>query len=88
MADQRRDVGRALAQGRQPKREDVEPIVEITAEVAVSNHLGEIAVRGGHQAHVHLDGPGAAQALELLFLQHTEQLGLQFWRNVADLIKK
>jgi hypothetical protein len=56
--------------------------------VAVSNHLGEIAVRGGHQSHVHLAGLGAAQALELLFLQHAEQLGLQLWRNVADLIKE
>jgi hypothetical protein len=42
---------------------------------AVGHHPGQVAVRGRHKAHVHLDGPGAAQAFELLLLQHAEQLG-------------
>ena len=43
---------------------------------------------GRHQAHVHVDRLGAAQALELLFLQYAEQFGLQLWRDVADLVEK
>ena len=39
-------------------------------------------------AHVHLDGLRAAQALELLLLQHAEQLGLQLRRDVADLVEE
>jgi hypothetical protein len=43
---------------------------------------------GRHQAHVHLDGLGAAQTLELLLLEHAEQLGLQLWRDVTHLVEK
>ena len=45
-------------------------------------------MRGRHQPHVHLDRLGAAQALELLFLQHAEQLGLQLRGDVADLVEE
>src|SRR5208283_2205650 len=88
MADQRRDVVAALAQGRQHQWEHVQAVVEVTAEAAVGDHRSQVAVRGRYQAHVHADRLGAAQTLELLFLQHAEQLGLQLWGNVADLVEE
>ena len=45
-------------------------------------------MRGRHQAHVHLDRLRAAEALELLLLQHAQQLGLQLRRDVADLVEE
>ena len=88
MADQQRDVVAALAQGRQHDREHVQAVVEVAAEAAVGDHRGQVAVGGGHQAHVHLDRLGAAQALELLLLQDAQQLGLQLQRDVADLVQE
>src|SRR5205823_5083760 len=41
-----------------------------------------------HQPHVHPDRLRAAEALELLLLQHAQQLGLQFSRDVADLVEE
>src|SRR4029453_19531140 len=48
----------------------------------------ESAVGGGDQAHI--DGAGAffADAFEITFLQHAQQLALQFERNFADLVEK
>ncbi len=43
---------------------------------------------GRHQPHVHPDRPRAAQALELLLLQHAEQLGLQLRWDVTDFIEE
>jgi hypothetical protein len=88
MAHQTRDVLRAIAQGRQHEREDVQAVVEVTAEAAVSDHLGQVAVGGRHQAHVHPKRLGAAQALELLLLEHAKQPGLQLEWNVADLVEE
>ena len=88
MADQPRDVVTAFSQRRQHDREDVQAVVEVFAEAAVGDHSRQVAVRGRHQAHVHLDRLRAAQALELLLLQHAEQLGLQLRRDVADLVEE
>ena len=45
-------------------------------------------MRGRHQPHVHLDRLRAAEALELLLLQHAQQLGLQLRGDVADLVEE
>src|SRR4029077_12822711 len=63
-------------------------VVEVAAEAAIGHNPGQVAVRGRHEAHVHLDGPGAAQAFELLLLEHAEQLGLQLRGDVADLVEE
>ena len=74
--------------GRQHDREHVEAVIEVAAEFPVRDHLRQVAVRGGHQPHVHPDGPRAAQALELLLLQGAKQLGLQLRGDVADLVEE
>ena len=42
-----------LAQRRQFQRHDVDPVVEILAEMALSDLLFHIAVGCGQQAHIH-----------------------------------
>ena len=43
---------------------------------------------GGNQPDMRVDSAGAAQALKLLLLQHAQQLGLQFQRNVPHLVQE
>ena len=49
---------------------------------------GEVAIRRRDDAHVHLDRARAADALELLLLQHAQQLGLQIQAHLADLVEQ
>jgi hypothetical protein len=54
----------------------------------VGDHLCQVAVRRRHQAHVHPDRSRAPQALELLLLQHAEELRLQLRGDIADLVEE
>jgi hypothetical protein len=42
------DVPRMLTQGRDIDGEHIEPVIEIAAEASATDHLGEIAIGGGH----------------------------------------
>ena len=85
---ERRNVIGPLAQRRIENRKDVEAIVEIAAELLVGDHLREIAVGCRDEPDVDADGAGAAQPLELLLLQHTQELRLQLERDVADFVEE
>ena len=82
------NVIEALAQWGHGDRKDIEPIKKIRSKLSVANHLGEVAMRGRNQPDIGADSACAAQALKFLLLQHTEQLWLQFCRNVTDLVEK
>ena len=82
------DVLHALAQGGQVDRHHVEPVVEVLAEAPGLDLGFEVAVGGGDDAHVDLDGAGAADALQLAFLQHAQQLGLEGGGDLADLVEE
>ena len=69
-------------------RKDLEPVVEVAAELLFCDHFGQVAIGGGDEAHVDGDGPRAAQALDLPLLQRAQQLGLQVERHLADLVEK
>src|ERR1700691_2417962 len=43
---------------------------------------------GSYQPNIHLMGATAAQALEFLLLQDAQQFGLQWGRNIADLVQE
>src|SRR5437899_9481459 len=88
MRHQGRNVFAARPQRWQQDREHVQTVVEVDAKFAPLHHLRQITVRCSHQPNVHLVSPSAAQALELLFLQDTEQFGLQCQRNIAHFIQE
>jgi hypothetical protein len=88
MMHQRGDVFRSFAQWWHQNREDVYAIIEISAKSVLFDHRGEIAVGGGNQTDIDFDGFVAADSFKLLFLEHAQQLGLQFERDVADLVEK
>ena len=79
---------RTVAQRRQQDRDDIDAVIKIGAEFAALHRRFEIPVGGENKAHVHLDRLRAADALELAFLQHAQQLGLEGRRNLADLVEK
>ena len=62
--------------------------IQIFAEPA-GRHLGlQIAVGGGQHAHVHVDRLARSDALEILFLQHAEQFGLQAQVDFGDFVEQ
>src|SRR5205085_2278414 len=88
MSRERVDVGATLSEGRDADRDHVQPIKEVLAEGAARDHLVEIAVGRRDEAHIHLDRLRAADALELTLLKDAEELHLDGWRDVSDLVEK
>ncbi len=69
-------------------RDDIQPVIEILAELALFDQFGQIRVGGGDDSHIHADGLRAAESLKLALLQHAQQLGLQTERHVADFVQE
>ena len=82
------DVVPALAQGRDVDVHDVEPVVEILAESSLGYLLLEVAVGGGHDAHVGLYGLLPAHALEFPVLEDAQDLYLHVLVDFAYLVQK
>src|SRR5581483_2127235 len=85
---EQRDVLHALAQRRNGNGHDVEAEVKVLAEFLAVDAFLELAVGGGEDADVHLDGAIAADALELAFLQYAQELGLDLRRDFADFVEE
>src|SRR5271163_398889 len=88
MRDQRGNVGTSLPQRRQRDRKHIQSVVEVAAKFVALYHVLQIPVRRSHEPNIHLVSPIAAQAFELLFLQNTQQLGLQAWRDISYLVQE
>jgi alpha-D-ribose 1-methylphosphonate 5-triphosphate synthase subunit PhnL len=85
---QQRNVLAPLAQRRQLRRDHVEAVVQVLAELAAGDRLLQVAVGGRDDAHVDLARSVAADGPHLAFLQHAQQLDLQLQRHVADLVEE
>ena len=48
----------------------------------------QVPVGGRHDAHVHGDGGGAADAADLAFLEHPQELGLDLGGQLADVVEE
>ena len=67
---------------------DPQPVIEVTAELSYIDHLGEVPIRGGHEADVDGDRADAADPLELLLLQRAQNLGLELQRKISHFIQE
>ena len=85
---QQLDVAGALAQRRDQQGDHIDAVIEVGAEIAARHRLFEVAVGGADDAHVNFQGLRAADALELAFLQHAQQLGLERGGDFADFVQK
>ena len=88
VAHERGDVLLALPQRRDVDRHDVEPVEEVLPEETFLHILLEVAVRGGHEPHVHLDRLDAAHPFELVILDHPQELYLHLPGKIADLVQE
>src|SRR5262245_66537881 len=84
----RRDVVLAGPERRHLDRDDVEAVVEVLPEAALTDERREITVGRGNDAHVDLDGVLAADPLEGLLLERAQDLCLGLEAHVADLVEK
>ncbi len=87
--DEEPDVLGAFTKRRQRDREDVQAVVQVRAKLAAPHHLEEILVGRRDHSHVHRQRPAAAaEPLDLLLLQRSQQLRLELERQVADLVQE
>src|SRR5687767_8351508 len=77
-----------VAQRRHRQVDDVEAVPEILPEAPGGDLRCEIAVRRRDDPDVHPDRACTADALELVMLQHTQQLRLEMRRELANLVEK
>ena len=85
---QQGNVAGALAQRRGVDREHAQPVVEVGPELPFDHRLLQIPVGGRQDAHVHLERGIVADPLQIAVLQHSQQLGLQRQRELADLVEE
>src|SRR5882724_8290975 len=78
---EQRNVFAALLERRHRQRHDFQPVVQIATESTGGDRLFEVAIGRGDQ-------PDAADAFELMIVEHAQQLGLQFERELADFLEK
>src|SRR5215470_12836626 len=88
IANQQWNVIPPLSKRRNMDWEHIQPVVEVAPKLAVLNHLFQIAIRRGHETHIDSFCMSAPQAFELAFLQSTQELGLDFHRNIANFVEK
>ena len=87
MALQQRQVLRAFRKRRNLQFHRGEPEIEIFAELSLAGHLLQVAVSGGHDAHVHFGDRRRTHALDLMVLQNSQQFGLHRQRHFSDFIQ-
>src|SRR5882762_8828898 len=85
---QQRDVVGSVAERGDFDGNDIQPIVKVLAELALRDGAFQVAIARGQDADVHGDWLVASDPLELSFLQHPEQGGLGFGRQLADLVEE
>ena len=88
MFDQQRDVVAAFAQRWYEDLDARQPVKQVRAEFSMTHRLFKVTIRRGDNAHIHFDGPAAANRLELLLLQYAQQFHLRFRRQFADFIEE
>src|SRR5262245_49397065 len=88
VGDQQRDVGAALAQGREADGQHAQSVVEIAPKRPGLDHAPELPVGGGHETDVHPSGRAAAERADLAVLDDAEQLRLEGKWKVLDLVEK
>src|SRR5882724_1319245 len=78
----------AFPQGRDVHGKNIQAKEEIGPELLLAHHCFQISVRRRNQTRIGPKRARASQPLELPFLQHAEQVGLQFERNLSYFVQK
>src|SRR4029434_7857956 len=88
MVGQEQDVRLSLPQRRHEDRKDIETVIEVLAETAFDYRALEVSIGGADEADVGPQGLVPADALELTFLEYSEELGLGSRSDISDLVEE
>src|SRR5262245_66468165 len=66
----------------------IQAVIEVAPELLLLDHACQVAIGRSDQTDVDADGARAAQPFELLFLEHPQELRLQFEGDVANLVEE
>jgi hypothetical protein len=83
---QQRNILAPVAKRKDLNRKNIQPVKKVFAELIVSYHALQIAMRCGNQANVHANGLRTPQSFKLVFLQSAQQFRLQLEADVANFI--
>ena len=86
--EQHRNLVPALAQRRQREMNDAEPIEQVLAEFPFFAQLAQVAVGGRDDARIHGDPLVGTDPLNLVRLQHAQQLHLPCQGQLADFVEE
>ena len=81
-------VAQTLAQRWHADRQDIQAIEQIVTEQALGDAPLQIDAGCGNDPHIGLDYAVRTDRLELLFLQHAQELGLQYQRHFTDFVEE
>ena len=68
--------------------ENAEPVEQILSESTRFRFTAQIPIRCRHEPHVDSSSPFFSNPFQFSFLKHSQQLGLEFERNLSDLVQK
>ena len=88
MGEQQQFVLPQFAQRRDQNREYIQAVIQVAAECAGFYRIAQIAVGCGDDARPALARFSFADTLIFAVFQHSQQLGLEFQRQLADLVKE
>ena len=77
-----------LAEGRQIQLKDVQAVIQILAELPLVHEFRQVAVGCGDEAEIRIFAAAHPDLLDLIALQHAQQLCLKIQREFADLVEK
>ena len=77
-----------LAEGRQIQLKDVQAVIQILAELPLVHEFRQVAVGCGDEAEIRILAAAHPDLLDLIALQHAQQLCLKIQREFADLVEK
>ncbi len=81
-------MSEALPAKAERRWENPETIVKIATELSSLDHSSEVTIGGGDEANIDGDCSSPAKPFDLLFLQSTQKLGLQFQRKIPNLVQE
>ena len=88
MLRQQQHVTRARSEIGHGDRKDRQPVVEVFAELPLGHHLLKVAACRRDEPHIRADLLVGANARKGPLLKKAQQLHLQRYREVADLVKE
>ena len=77
-----------FAQWRDVKRNHVQTVKKIFAEISFGDFFFQIFIGGGNQTHIDANGLGSADGGELLLVERAQHLGLGLQAHIANFVEE